>query len=130
MPGELNTRTQENLPILTAPETVHAAVSSTVANPEGLQYLKTGVTIPPIMEKIAFCESTNRQFNKDGSVVRGKHNPKDVGRFQINEKFHLAASKKLGMNIYTWEGNTAYALYLYKKNGTRDWNWSKPCWNK
>ena len=83
-----------------------------------------------IMVKIAFCESGGRQFNSDGTVIRGRENPKDVGKFQINEYYHLADSKRLGMDIYTLEGNTAYAMHLYKTQGTKPWNWSKHCWGK
>lgn len=84
--------------------------------------------VPVILKKIAWCESQNRQFADDGSVHRGIINPKDTGKFQVNEKYHLENSKKLGIDIYTLEGNTEYALYLYRRNGTVDWNWSKPCW--
>lgn len=80
------------------------------------------------MRKIAYCESRNRQFDKNGSVIRGVVNSKDVGIFQINEKYHLSDSKKMGLNIHTVEGNLDYAEYLYEKQGTRPWNSSKPCW--
>jgi hypothetical protein len=83
----------------------------------------------PIMIEIARCESRFRQFEEDGSVFRGKINPKDVGLFQVNEHYHLEASRKLGIDIHTAAGNIAYARILYKANGTRDWNWSKSCWN-
>lgn len=86
--------------------------------------------VPAILLKIAMCESKNKQFNEDGSVHMGVINPLDTGRFQINQKYHLENSKKLGMDIFTLEGNTDYALYLYKKNGTRDWDWSRDCWSK
>ena len=86
--------------------------------------------VPYILKKIAWCESKGLQFNVDGSVYRGKQNPKDVGRFQVNEHYHLEESKRLGIDIYTLEGNTEYSLRLYKKNGTRDWNWSKWCWDE
>ncbi len=82
----------------------------------------------PIMHKIAYCESRNRQFNPDGSVIRGVVNSRDVGIFQINEKYHLSDSQKMGLNIHTVEGNLEYAKYLYEKQGTRPWNSSKPCW--
>lgn len=84
--------------------------------------------VPAILLRIAECESNNRQFNEDGSVLRGRKNPSDVGRFQINEFYHLETARKLNMDIYTWEDNTAYALYLFEKNGTRDWLWSASCW--
>ena len=80
--------------------------------------------IPDILKKIAFCESGNKQFNSDGSVLRGKQNSKDVGKYQINEFYHLANAQKMGIDIYTEEGNTEYALYLYNKNGTKDWRYS------
>ena len=81
------------------------------------------------MVRVAFCESGYRQY-KDGEVLRGVVNPKDVGLLQINEYYHLETSKRLGLNIHTIDGNLAYAKYLFDKNGTRDWNASKPCWNK
>ncbi len=80
--------------------------------------------------KVAFCESTLRQFNKDTKEpIRGVKNSQDVGVFQINESYHLAESKKLGYDIYSTEGNIAYAMYLIKKDGFRHWQSSKPCWN-
>lgn len=79
----------------------------------------------PVMADIASCESRFRQFNTDGSVYRGRANPHDIGLFQINETYHLKEATKLGMDIYTLEGNIAFAKVLYKRNGTRDWNWSK-----
>jgi len=81
-----------------------------------------------VLKKIAWCESRNRQFDADGFVLRGEVNPQDIGKYQINEYYHLEESKRLGMNIYTLEGNTAYAKYLYSKQGTQPWNWSKTCW--
>lgn len=81
-----------------------------------------------IMHSVADCESRFRQFNEDGSILRGYYNPKDVGVFQVNEYWHLETSKRLGMDIYTVEGNIAYAKHLYDLNGTRDWNASRSCW--
>lgn len=87
--------------------------------------------LPPILEKIAICESGGNHFEADGvTVKRGKVNPLDIGMFQINEKYHLEASKKLGLDIHTLEGNIAYALVLYRQEGTTPWNWSKSCWNR
>ena len=86
--------------------------------------------VPPILAKIAQCESQGRQFNDDGTVHRGVQNHQDVGKYQINEKYHLKASQALGMDIYTLAGNTQYALYLYRHEGTTPWNWSKWCWGE
>jgi hypothetical protein len=83
----------------------------------------------PIMKKIAYCESHNRQFNENGSVLRGYVNSQDVGVMQINEKYHLADSKKLGYDIHTLEGNIDYAKHLYKTQGVRPWIHSSHCWD-
>jgi hypothetical protein len=84
-----------------------------------------------LSQAIAFCESTNRQFNVDsGTVLRGVHNPLDVGLFQINERYHLQKSQELGFDIYTVEGNIDYALWLLKAQGAQPWKWSQPCWSK
>ena len=78
--------------------------------------------------RIAFCESTYRQFADDGKPLRGIHNPGDVGLFQINETYHIKQSIKLGYNIESTEGNIDYAMYLLKKSGAQPWSASKPCW--
>jgi hypothetical protein len=77
---------------------------------------------------VARCESQYRQFDENGNVLRGKVNSKDVGAFQINEKYHLETSQKLGIDIYTLEGNIAYARYLYETQGSKPWSASSPCW--
>lgn len=86
--------------------------------------------VPQILKEIGRCESGNEQFEKDGTVKRGKQNPKDVGKYQINEFYHLKDSQKLKMDIYTEKGNTEYALYLLKTQGTKPWSWSESCWSK
>lgn len=86
--------------------------------------------IPEILERISICESNGRQFNEDGTVVRGKVNPLDVGKFQINLYYHEAEARRLGFDLFTEEGNTNYALYLYEHEGTAPWNWSSACWSK
>lgn len=88
------------------------------------------VSLPEELQRISFCESGNHQFNPDGSVLRGKVNAQDVGKYQINEFYHGEAAKKLGYDLYTLEGNTAFALHLYRTQGSTPWNWSKPCWGK
>jgi len=84
---------------------------------------------PDSVLRVASCESNFRQYNAEtGKVLRGRVNGADVGVFQINEKYHLIQSQKLGFNIYEAEGNIEYAMWLMKKEGNRHWNWSKPCW--
>lgn len=77
-----------------------------------------------IATKIAECESELKQFNSDGSILRGIINSKDVGVFQINEFYHP------NQDIYTAEGNIKYAVSLMVKDGLSAWNWSKNCWSK
>lgn len=101
-------------------ETVHST-----STPQALE-----LSDNKVLDAISLCESRNRQFNKDGTVLRGNINPKDVGKYQINEYWHLEASKKMNIDIYTLEGNTEYAHYLYEKQGTKPWNSSKHCWSK
>jgi len=84
----------------------------------------------PILIDVASCESRFIQYDADGSVHRGFINPQDVGVMQINEKYHLSDSIKLGLDIHTLEGNMDYAKHLYNKQGTRPWEYSSKCWNK
>jgi len=77
---------------------------------------------------IARCESDLRQYDKDGNILRGKVNSKDVGVFQINEDYHLRQSQAKEFDIYTVRGNIEYAMSLIKKSGHLPWSASKPCW--
>lgn len=98
---------------------------------------KEKIELLPALVPICACESTGKktgkptQFNSDGTVKRGKINPNDIGICQINTEprnGHLVQSKKLGFDVYTEEGNIKYANWLYKKQGSTPWNWSKKCW--
>jgi hypothetical protein len=84
----------------------------------------------PIMAEVAKCESHFRQFEKDGSIFRGRITTKDVGVMQVNEYYHLNRAQKLGYNIHTIEGNMAYARLLYTEEGVDPWISSSPCWMK
>jgi hypothetical protein len=94
------------------------------------EYLKKNFADTPILVEIAKCESEFRQFHKNGELLRGRVDNADVGVMQINERYHLETSKKLGFNIHTIEGNIAYAKYLYEKSGSKPWSASQPCWGK
>ena len=93
-------------------------------------YVKARSSDAPILVDIARCESTFRQFDSSGNVIRGKVNNADVGVLQINEHYHADEAAKLGMNLYTLEGNVQYAKHLYEKFGTDPWSSSSPCWGK
>ena len=84
----------------------------------------------PIMVAIASCESHFKHYDSNGAVHRGVQNNKDVGMMQVNEYYHLKHSKELGFDIYTVQGNTAYARYLYEREGTTPWLSSSACWGK
>jgi hypothetical protein len=73
------------------------------------------------LERIVYCES-NWKTNAFNARSR------DLGLFQINLYYHQNAAEKMGLDLNDPKDNIRYALYLYEKNGTRDWNWSKHCW--
>lgn len=124
--NDINTNLDQNNIISTSTEIV---ATSTIKKGNNIESkVKTYFSDAPIMQRIAYCESRNRQFDTDGSVFRGVVNNKDVGVFQINEKYHLSDSQKMGINIHTVDGNLEYAKYLYEKQGTRPWSSSRPCW--
>lgn len=93
-------------------------------------YLKKNFIETPILLEIARCESTLTHYDRNGQVIRGRVNRADVGVMQINEKYHLEDSKEMGIDIYTVEGNVAYAKHLYSKSGSNPWSASEPCWGK
>lgn len=97
--------------------------------------------VPKLLWDISWCESRNDQSavglnyrtrvvtNSDGSTSTERYVwSRDIGLYQINDYYHAEDAKKMGYDIYTAYGNTKYALYLYTKNGTRDWSASEACW--
>ncbi len=113
--------------VATTTPVIQVTSTLAIANPTEMavrEYFKDS----PLLIDIARCESTFRQFNKDGSLKRGKVNNKDVGVMQINEHYHLETSIKKGFDIYTLEGNMAYARHLYDREGAQPWISSSPCW--
>ena len=116
-------------------------VKPTVFESQAAQEIKEVVNVekyvggvPPVMKRIAGCESegnrnkTGRQFDNDGNVVKGWVDKNDIGKYQINETHHGVEAKKLGYDIYTEKGNEAMAMYLYSRQGTEPWYPSKKCW--
>lgn len=94
------------------------------------EYVRDYYADEPILADIAQCESHMRQFDKSGSVLHGEVVFEDLGLMQVNETYHGKTADKLGLDLYTIQGNLAYARYLYDKEGTTPWNSSKPCWGK
>lgn len=94
------------------------------------EYIRNYFSDIPVMVEVAKCESRFRQHDKNGEVLRGEENNLDRGVMQINEYFHNEDSVKLGYDILTLEGNTAYARYLFEKYGLKPWRSSSKCWGK
>ena len=107
-----------------------AAPIQNIPEPVTQVKIQEEIKIPEVLQRIANCESRNKQFDKNGNVLRGNQNRHDVGRFQINEKIWGKIASSTGYDIYTWEGNTKMALYIYKKQGLNAWAWSFLCWHK
>jgi hypothetical protein len=127
---DIDTNASQNGIISTSTEIVSTSTIKEKTNRGVESKVKAYFSDAPIMQKIAYCESRNRQFATDGSSLRGVVNSRDVGIFQVNEKYHLADSKKMGIDIHTIEGNMKYARHLYKSQGTQPWSSSSPCWGK
>ena len=91
-------------------------------------YLRKEFADTPILVDIARCESSFRQYDKAGNLVRGRVNNADVGVMQINEIYHDKTALKLGFDLHTLEGNILYAKHLYAEQGSQPWISSSKCW--
>jgi hypothetical protein len=87
-------------------------------------------TLPPVLHRIAQCESRGEHFTKDGRVVRGKQHTADLGLFQINTVVWGTKAQELGYDLHTREGNTRMARYLFEHYGSVPWQSSAACWNR
>jgi hypothetical protein len=118
--------------ILNTPSVVYAEVTPDpieISIDKPVEKLVIMSDLPQVLQDISWCESSNRQFNDDGSVKHGIINPKDIGQWQINEYWNGEEAKRLGFDIYTQQGNKDMALHLYNTQGTSPWNASQPCWS-
>lgn len=93
-------------------------------------YVRDYFANTPLLAEIAKCESTFRQFDSKGNVIKGKVNSGDIGVMQINKYYHEEDAVKLGFDIYTIDGNLGYAKWLYGKYGSDPWVHSSKCWSK
>jgi len=87
-------------------------------------------TLPPVMQRIAQCESRGQHVTRHGKVIRGKRNPHDIGLFQINTVVWGKKAEELGYDIRTQEGNEQMARYLFAYYGSVPWQSSAACWNR
>lgn len=121
--------------LYSAPAPVAAAipvqVMPTADQPITLEtYVRDYFKETPLLAEIAKCESRFTHLGKSGRVLRGELTAEDVGVMQINEFYHDTRAEKLGLNLYTLDGNLAYAKWLYAKEGTAPWASSGKCWKK
>lgn len=86
--------------------------------------------IPPVMERIAKCESGGMHY-KNGQVIFNANSNKtvDIGKFQINAIWNAKATS-LGLDLTKEKDNEKFAMWLYHNRGTQDWYASAHCWNK
>lgn len=108
--------------IIISPISVSADTNSTEAKVR--EYFKD----IPVMIEIARCESKFKQYDIDGTALRGGWNGNMVGVFQFYKAIHNGTANLLGFNLDKLEGNLAYARHLYTESGTTPWNSSKDCW--
>jgi hypothetical protein len=87
-------------------------------------------TLPPVLHRIAQCESRGQHFTQEGRVVRGKQHAADIGLFQINTVVWGKKAQELGYDLHTPEGNTRMARYLFDNYGSVPWQSSAGCWNR
>lgn len=75
---------------------------------------------------VAMCESNLIHSTKDG-ILKNHQGSSATGLFQIMDSIHGHTAKRLGLDIYTLEGNAQYARYLYDKHGWKPWLASNDC---
>lgn len=86
--------------------------------------------LPPVLHRIAQCESHGQHWTKNGQILRGTRNRHDTGLFQINTVVWGKKAQELGYDLRTPEGNTHMARYLFENYGSVPWRSSAPCWNR
>lgn len=95
----------------------------------------TGPILHEKLKPICSCESTGykdrepQHYDANGDVLRGKVNSDDIGMCQINLRWHGQEAKEMGIDLFSEEGNITFANWLFENEGTKPWNWSKPCWD-
>ena len=87
-------------------------------------------TLPPVMHRIAQCESRGQHWTRNGTVLHGKRDPHDLGLFQINMTVWGKKAQELGYDLRTREGNVHMARYLFENYGSVPWQRSAACWNR
>jgi len=107
----------------------YAGISSKMAVADTKILFVQSTSTPPVMARIASCESGNSQLNKQGQILinNNVNGTNDIGLYQINS-IHNKQATALGYDLTKRTDNIAYAMYLYENNGTGDWSSSAKCW--
>jgi hypothetical protein len=84
-------------------------------------------SMPLPLQRVAFCESRHRHYDRHGKVLRGRKNRNNIGLYQINRLWHERRATQLGYNIWSLHGNTGYALRLYREHGLAPWTATARC---
>jgi hypothetical protein len=108
-----------------------------VLNPQTIitkaEVIKEIETLPPVLKRIAQCESGGKHFGKNGQVlvranVSKTHNSVDIGKYQVNSLYWGDKATELGLNLWQEEDNEKMALWIYQNSSTDAWSASKKCW--
>lgn len=89
--------------------------------------------VPPVMKRIAKCESGGKQFLSNGKPVTQENegHSTDWGKFQINDKYWDKKAKELNLDYkYSEKDNERMAMWIYENYGSAPWVHSSKCWNK
>lgn len=88
----------------------------------------TGVSkaVPPVLERIALCESQNDPHAKNGVSTAS-------GRFQVTHGSWVSYGTLLwgsveGKDVFNYKDNTDLATFMYEKEGVTPWLASQDCW--
>jgi hypothetical protein len=111
-----------NVKAMAAP-TVHTAAreEAVAAEPEP--------TLPAVLLAITQCESGGRHSIRTDRLSEDQTDTMSASSRSENQ--FTVPTLALEVLIYLTEaGNTAYALLLYRRNGTRDCESSRSCWGQ
>lgn len=85
-------------------------------------------SIPPVMNRIAKCESGGVHYKNGQVIMRPNSNGTvDIGKFQINSVHNKQASK-MNLDLTKEKDNEAFAMWMYHNEGTGPWYPSRTCW--
>lgn len=103
----------------------------------------TAQGVPPVMQRIARCESRSNQYCSDDAIAHrlckaaqkgqvlqraNTNGTIDTGKYQLNSSYWGAELSAQGFDITKEKDNEAAALYIYANHGTGPWSSSSSCW--